>query len=193
VSSRTYDRDALNKAFLGKWDGDNFYLFHYTPAWRGGDEATRLILDFKEGRTDAVELAIELVSCVMLVYERILRPENVTYILSAPSHRAGKPNWAGEQLCEGVARAIPWIRHIRGGLERTETVIKSATAPPGERPDYGTHLRTIRYVGPQVLKSRTVILFDDILTRGCTSQACKDILRKKGFVNVFGIFLGRTR
>jgi adenine/guanine phosphoribosyltransferase-like PRPP-binding protein len=73
-------------------------------------------------------------------------------------------------------------------------VRKAAYAPPGERPGYFDHVRTIQYDGPRLnLNGKSVILFDDLLTRGDTSMACQKIIADAtGCSRVIGIFLGRT-
>lgn len=190
----SYSQEELNARLLLERQQRDFFIFRYAPvSSEEANDATRLILDFKENRDEAVALGVQIVTEVLTEREEFFRgEEDEVYLVVIPSHSAGRPNVAGERLCSKVAGQVRWVHYVPHALRRVTTVTKSATAPPGQRPGYLEHKRSIIYSGPTSLGKR-VIMFDDVYTRGDTASACRDILRENaGCQVVFGLFLGRT-
>jgi hypothetical protein len=84
--------------------------------------------------------------------------------------------WPAKRICEEM------IRNRIGDevmlcLQRTQTVSKSATARPGERPGPDNHYESISCSRPLRAPSR-LILVDDVVTRGATLIACARHLRE---------------
>jgi predicted amidophosphoribosyltransferase len=178
------------------WDGNNLSFFEYIP-WRTGkaNDITFLLLDFKENKPAAVNEVQNAVLQAFTGWERQFRRTfRSKYIVSVPSSSSAHANLACEQVCAALAERFRWLTYLPGALERIETVPKAARAAPAERPDYATHKRTIRYIGPPLhIPDDTIVMVDDIITRGATSQACRDILRQAtGCKRVLGLFMGRT-
>jgi hypothetical protein len=189
-----YDEKAIRESLLSQWNGDDLFILPYRSKRSGANDAvTDFILDFKGGYPQAMALGTKLIVDVAESFENVFRRAACGYILAAPPHGVGKAKAPGEAACKALAEALE-LKHLVGALERIEAVQKAAYAPPGGRPGYLDHVRTIRYDGPKLnLKGKGVILFDDLLTRGDTSMACRKIITDATDCSkVIGIFFGRT-
>jgi hypothetical protein len=197
LPEREYDQKAISENILAEWDGNKFLLLRYfTKRSKKNNEATELILGFKENWPNAIKIASKMMSDHLGVHERRLSDKlRCCYILAAPPHSQGKAGLASEYMCATLASRFSFLTHLEGALERTKTVQKAAYAPPGQRPGYQEHFESIRYVGPKLdLRTRGVIVFDDVLTKGDTFEACGDIVKNATrCASVVGVFLGRTQ
>jgi hypothetical protein len=188
------DEEAIRKSLQCHWEGDDLCILPYPPKRSGRNNGvTEFILDFKAGNPQAVTLGTALLVEAVESFARAFQEAKCGYILAAPPHGVGKAHASSEAACKSMADALR-VRHLFGALKRTEFVQKAAFAPPGERPGYFDHLRTIQYDGPDLkLQGKGVILFDDVLTRGDTSMACAKIITDATDCSkVLGVFLGRT-
>lgn len=191
-----YKVEDLRKELLAQWVGDDLFLLPYFSKRSGKDNfVTDFILDFKSGALQAIRIAAEVAAGAIYSMETKIRHTCCCrYILSIPSSRKGTSNKPSEALCSSLSQTFPWLSHLPGALVRTATVAKSAYSRPGERPSYKDHLKTIRYVGPRLERNKGIIMFDDVFTRGETSSACRDILKKTTQCKaVLGLYLGRTQ
>lgn len=192
-----HDLNKIKQYLLDQWQGDDYYLLQYFPRRSGAsNEATDLVIAFKENEEPALVIAEQLLLSAFERMESLLKDEHLArFIVSIPSSRAGGTNEPCERVCRTLARRFDWLTHIPKALVRVETVPKSARAAPGQRPDYSEHLRTIQYKGPALaLADQSMIMLDDVLTRGETSRACRSILNTATSSKmVLGAFLGRTR
>ena len=172
------------------------YLYDYHSKRSGiSDEITELILDFKKRKAKAIETIQEEMIELVLPLESYLHDRlHCHYIVSAPSSSQGGQNFACERVCIALAERYSWLSHIPGALQRFIAVPKSSCSLPSERPDYDTHINSIRYAGrPCNAAGQTVIIVDDVLTRGATSSACHDILMQAmQCEHVFGLFVAKT-
>ena len=185
-----YDRVSLKR------EGDNFFLFDYIPySSRNRNEITLFLLDFKDNVPDVVREVQDITIQTLLTVETYLRRTlRCKYIVSIPPSRSGYANIPCEQVCAALGQRFRWLTHLPGALKRTQTVPKSARAAPGERPDYTTHKRTIKYIGPPLrIPNEAIVMIDDIYTSGTISAACRDILQQAtDCKRVVGLFIGRT-
>ncbi|HEU5375281.1 MAG TPA: hypothetical protein VFV38_07570 [Ktedonobacteraceae bacterium] len=167
-------------------------LIKYPPKRKGITPAYQFVIHFKNNNSWALRKARDLVLEV-LNYDDVEEFRR-GYLVTIPGHEAGSINRPCEYLCAEMAKAYPrQLVHLRQALQRTITVAKSATAYYGQRPTYTDHFRSIRYAGPQLDSNERIIMVDDVLTRGETSRACRDILRKAtGCTDVQGLFVART-
>lgn len=169
-------------------------LIKYLPK-RGGQvlaPVSGLVLDFKQNKQLALwkvkDLAFEALD------DEELEEFRQGYLVTIPGHEARSINRPCEYLCAELAKVYPrQLVHLKQALQRTITVAKSATAYYGQRPGYTDHIASIRYAGPRLDPNERIIIVDDVLTRGETSRACRDILRKAtGCTDVLGLFVART-
>lgn len=192
-----YNLELVHKDLLCQWEGPEFCLLKYHSKHSGhfGD-TSRLILDFKENNTEAVTIAVSLLLSAFDSMVDVLRDRRFCrYIVAVPPSSAGKPRASSERTCSEIAEHYTWLEHISAALARVESVQKSAYSYPGQRPSCDDHIRTIRYEGPSLdLRGQSVLVFDDVLTKGRTIAACRRILREATDCrSVFGVCLGRTQ
>jgi predicted amidophosphoribosyltransferase len=191
-----YDRKAISESLLAVWEGYNFLLLRYFTKRSGkNNDATAFILAFKENWPKAVKLASKMMIEGLTPYAGRLRDKlKCRYIVAAPPHSQGVAGEQSESLCEAVAEHFT-LKHLPGALERTKTVQKAAYAGPGGRATRQEHEESIRWVGPALdLRKEGIILFDDVLTRGDTSEACGAVIRRATkCALITGIFLGKTQ
>lgn len=225
IDGAPYDQGQLHEKIMASWRGHDFSLFEYPPANREGpagrSDATRLILDFKNNRPEAVALVTRYAADSLAFSEAQFRDRfGCRYLVAAPRSHAGRPNAPCESLAGELARRHPWLTHLPGALVRLESV---PSAHLGQRATQGEHLRTIAYRGPDFTSrlcpicrrlfpnhderdahaseahGRTpylrgaLILIDDVITAGATSRACRERLAgATESLAVIGFFLGRT-
>ncbi len=196
-----YDQTVIESDKLCQWEDDDFCVLRYYTRRSGRENDTsRLIWGFKDNdkraNPEAVQLCTKLLLDAVGAIEAELRDNRrCRYIVCAPSSSAGPPGPTAEGVCSALASRFGWLKHLSGILIRTEPVTPAHLAWYGERNDYSTHRRTIRFAGPKLnLNDETIIMFDDLLTRKDTSSACRDILEEATSCSlVIGIYLGRTQ
>jgi hypothetical protein len=193
----SYDRDLLKQDFCPTWTVDDFSIFKYKPKGRFPDhnEARQLVLDFKGDWTQAIELVTKIVVGIVGQNETTFRDDRCCrFVVAVPGHNAGGPGKAGTSVCTALAEKYDWLTFLPDGLQRLHAVTKSAWAHGDDRPDYSTHAESIGYAGPMLRPTPCgILLFDDVITKGNTSSACRDILKgATGVGRVTGLYLGRT-
>jgi predicted amidophosphoribosyltransferase len=190
------DIPFLRQHVVNEWENDNLWVLPYHTKRSGtADGVSEFIWQFKSGAREALYAAVQLLSEAIEEHEDALRAQyDCSIIASAPSSRQGFPKPLPENVCTELAERHPWLAHAPRLLHRTQTVRQAHLCRPGERPNFGTHIQTIACGAQYNLDGRGVLLFDDVLTTGGTSQACAAILRQKpNCGNVVGLFLGRTQ
>ena len=143
------------------------------------DRHSKRVLDFKEGKADAIE---EFTAKV----EALLGSDFAVCVV--PSHDPAK---ARGPLHELAARVTG--RNNRSDastcLVRHKKISKLATG--GSR-DKNVHLESIRVEHPELIRGKAVVVLDDVYTSGGSMTACMELLRAAGASNVRGLCLGRT-
>ena len=171
------------------------FLYEYIP-WRSNrrNETTRLILDFKNDYPYAVnKVKADMIEAFDQVATLLKERWQCRYIVAIHRAWAGTRNEPCEQVCEALASAFPWLTYLEGALERVTSVPKSSRSEPGMRPDYAAHFNSIRFTRQIDVRGRSIIILDDIITRGETSKACRDILLSATHCrSVSGLFVGKT-
>jgi hypothetical protein len=178
------------------WDDDNFSLslFRYNPGKPGeSDKATQFILCFKNSGSSCLSTA-----CVQ-VYEALGKFSEgwdaefgCRYIVPVPSHLAYEVSLSSELMCGFIAKMFPRLQYPKQLLFRKENVPAAHLAYPGQRPTSTEHFQSLGCKKAD-LEGAGVILFDDIITTGDTSQACKRRLQQDTKCGeVVRLFLGKT-
>jgi hypothetical protein len=175
----------------------SFTLIKYFPRKGNSPDipsSTKLVWGFKDNLPLALSKVRDLAFEALRDYEDF-EEFRWGYLVVLPSHSAGSINMPCEYLCAELARAYPGqLVHLKQALRRTTTVERSATAPAGQRPTYIEHKNSIVYDGPKVSSGAKIIMVDDVLTRGETSNACRDILKRAtGCKDVRGFFVAKTQ
>lgn len=169
-------------------------IYHPKSSW-GETENNKLILDFKRNDPSAVQWVTDV--CIQLFTNNEKKFQNTLrfhYLVSIPSHAAGSANTPCEHVCIALAQRFAWLIHLPHALVRTQTVPKSAWAKSyDERTKCSRHMETIQYEGPTLhVPDETIIMFDDVITCGETSKACRIILKREtDCKRVVGLFVGR--
>jgi predicted amidophosphoribosyltransferase len=190
------DIALLRQCALNEWEGNNLWVLPYHTKRSGtADGVSKFIWQFKNGDLEALYTAVQLLSEAIEEHEDTLRSQyECSVIASAPSSRQGFPKSLPESVCSELAKRYRWLAHAPRLLQRIQTVRQAHRCPPGERPNFGTHIQTIACGAQYNLDGCGVLLFDDVLTTGGTSLACAAILRQEANCgNVVGLFLGRTQ
>src|SRR5437879_3414819 len=137
----SYKAEVLASDRLWTWEDDDFFLLTYHPYRSSGfNDTSRMILDFKENKSEAVRISTELIKSALKALEAEFRDERrCMYALALPPSTAGKINKPCEYVCQALSRTFGWPKYLPKALTRTKSVQKSARAAPGERPDYDAH------------------------------------------------------
>lgn len=114
-----------------------------------------------------------------------------TVLAVVPSHATSASN-KGSPLARVAAllarqdsRYVPMV----DSLIRTETVEKKTHG--GSR-DVEVDIRSIKVTNPSVLRSKTVVILDDVSTTGGTLSAARLLVERVGAERVAAVALGRT-
>lgn len=193
----SWDESYVRAQVKNEWESplQLWVLPYYTKRSGNADGVSEFIWNFKDGKSTAVPLAIDLlVKAVAQEEEEIRNTFRCSFICSVPSSQKGCASPVAERVCCELAKKFPWLTHLAGALRRTQTVPRAHLCSPGNRPTLQKHLDTITYRDNYNLKGQNVLLFDDILTTGNTSDACTLTLQSGAHCgNVVGIFLGKTQ
>jgi hypothetical protein len=188
--------DNIGRKRIDYWSEDNLSLslFHYLPGKSGQtDEATRFILRFKECDSAILPVALMQVhSAVENHLERWKSEFGCRYIVPVPSHLAHEVSPSSKLMCRFIVQTLPWLTYPEELLFRTESVTPAHLAYPGQRPTSTEHFQSLG-CDKVDLDGAGLILFDDIVTTGDTSQACRRRLQKDTRCgDVLRLFLGKT-
>jgi predicted amidophosphoribosyltransferase len=201
LAEPTYDYDAIDAKRCGKWAGQDLAALYYPPlryqSWGSKPHAaTCLILNFKNNQSHAVKVVSEyLADLVNEHVDRLLASYKCSYIVSLPRSKASAANEPCERVCAILAQQYDWLTHLPRALSRTHSIWKSSQAQSiDERPGTELHLDTINYTGPRLqIPGQSIIMVDDVITHGHTSEACRRILQEAtGCYAAVGLFVART-
>jgi hypothetical protein len=191
-AATSWDESYVRARVKNDWDGPRrlWVLPYFTKRGGNADRVSEFIWNFKDGKESAVHLAIELLAEAVAGEEGAIREFfGCSVICCVPSSQQGNPSPTAERVCRELSRRFPWLTHQPGLLLRTKTIQRAHLCQPADRPTVQTHLDTITCRDNYNVKGRTVLLFDDVLTRGHTSDACSLTLS----CPVVGLFLGKTQ
>lgn len=144
------------------------------------DKNSGLILDFKEGKEQALEWAYGLVHPWL----------NKDFaICIVPSHEAGKTESPLIDFTELIVNSDSSRIDASHCLVRHTTIPKLARG--GDR-EIQVHLNSIRVEDKTLIKGEQVLLLDDVRTTGNSLEACMQLLRSAGARLVRAISIAQT-
>ena len=170
---------------------DNFYMGYYHSYWKWEcgekvrnskfDNFSSIILDFKKGyapvieefrKSVAKELGSEFPVCVV------------------PSHMASVDNSMSPtaRLAKGLVKSNNLI-DATNCILRVRSISKLSR---GGNRDLAVHLNSVKVVNSDVIKGKTVLLLDDVMTTGNSLDACRQLLLRAGAKNVLCLALAKT-
>lgn len=169
-------------------DGEYFYIGNYIPRSKRGafssfDEYSELILRYKKGDYKIISFFARLLSNIIYYY---FYPYDL--ILPVPPSSSYLDVYPNNIVCSYLD-AAGLIGYLKGGI----------VCVKGHKPSHITETKykkssisSILIKDKSELKSKNIILFDDIITTGATFRTIKQTLLKKGANSVTGLFLGKT-
>ncbi|NVZ30013.1 phosphoribosyltransferase [Pseudomonas gingeri] len=173
---------------------DIMFLYDYHP-WSDGtnpriDNITHTILNTKNSSTEsrrraAVNYFTKVLTTPPGGLAKLASGEKCLFAI-VPSHTSGGVSEALLQIVRNVSHAFNFV-NADNVLFRHTTVPKAATG--GQRSRL-VHLESIAVVNN--IEGKTIYLFDDITTTGCSLLACKELLLDAGAAQVAMIALGQT-
>ena len=104
-------------------------------------------------------------------------PDDTTLVpvpSSSPPYPGGL--WVARDISAAIASRLFGTDTSKVLLTRSTAVEKSHLQRSGKRNDHKTHLRSIDIVADQLAPPRSIILVDDVITKGNTLYACATIL-----------------
>ena len=170
---------------------DNFYMGYYHSYWKWEcgekvrnskfDNFSSIILDFKKGyapvieefrKSVAKELGSDFPVCVV------------------PSHIASVDNSMSPtaRLAKGLVKSNNLI-DATNCILRVRSIDKLSR---GGNRDLAVHLNSVKVVNSDVIKGKTVLLLDDVMTTGNSLGACRQLLLRAGAKNVLCLALAKT-
>ncbi len=143
------------------------------------DRHSGRILDFKEGRADAIEE-------FRAKIDPILGSDFAICVV--PSHDPAKQRGPLHEL---AAKLVGKMGRTDASscLVRHTLIPKLATG--GDRAKQ-VHLDSIRIEHPELIRGKSVLILDDVTTSGGSIGACMDLLRVAGAVDVRALCIGKT-
>lgn len=170
---------------------DNFYMGYYHSYWKWEcgekvrnskfDNFSSIILDFKKGyapvieefrKSVAKELGSDFPVCVV------------------PSHMASVDN-----SMSPTARLAKGLVKSNNLIDATNCILRARSISKlsrGGNRDLAVHLNSVKVVNSDVIKGKTVLLLDDVMTTGNSLDACRQLLLRAGAKNVLCLALAKT-
>ncbi|HEM7567168.1 TPA: hypothetical protein U2J78_005038 [Serratia marcescens] len=165
-----------------------YFLSDYQP-YHGGnnpafDTSSKMLLDFKQGRAEAIEYWYPKVSRLILS----ITGGTPFFIATVPSSTFGKSHPGFSGLIEKLGYEFDILNAKKNLIARTESIDKLATG--GDR-NISVHLNTLRVITAEA-EYKPVILLDDVETTGNSIDAGVSKLRDGGYTVIASIVLGKT-
>ncbi|OWP25379.1 hypothetical protein CA839_05265 [Fusobacterium polymorphum] len=192
------------------YGADILYLYEYTPFYGGNsiqNETDRHIMNIKnqknynpedpdfwqdEKREKSISFFKNVLKKEFTDFIKLLPSDfgQKTLISLVPSSTEKKYNNNMLNICEYLCREF----NILNGLTILSRCysIETAHLCCGQR-SIQPHLDSIIVNTPEIIKDKSIILFDDVTTSGCTFEACKELLLNNGAKEVLCIALGKTK
>lgn len=173
------------------------FLYDYHPWCEGKnvniDKITNTLINLKKTAENSWNSPVNFFTKVLTNPYRglsrlVSKSDKSNVFCVVPSHAKNMVSPGLLQLARNVSHEFNF-KNKENLLSRTTTVDKAASG--GQR-SIQIHLDSVVVVGQENVKGKTVYLFDDITTTGCSLLACKQLLLEAGAERVAMIALGRT-
>ena len=170
---------------------DNFYMGYYHSYWKWEcgekvrnnkfDNFSSIILDFKKGYAPVIE-----------EFRKFVAKElgSDFPVCVVPSHMASVDNSMSPtaRLAKGLVKSNNLI-DATNCILRVRSINKLSR---GGNRDLAVHLNSVKVVNSDVIKGKTVLLLDDVMTTGNSLDACRQLLLRAGAKNVLCLALAKT-
>ena len=168
-----------------------FYMGSYHAYWKWEfgekvrnsrfDDFSSTILDFKKGYAQTIEHFRKSVAKVIA---------SGFPVCVVPSHMASSDNSASPtaRLAKGLVESNNLI-DATNCILRVRSIQKLSKG--GDR-GLEVHLNSVKVVNSEVIKGKTVLLLDDVMTTGNSLSACRQLLLDAGAENVLCLALAQT-
>ena len=169
LESAGYDESELRTLLSDGWSGDDLALFKYKSVRFGYNAASRLILAFKTNDTQARDVVLRWLTNLVVSNLDRLDQSSTRYIVALPRSTANEPNQPCEWIAAQLAEHFTWLEYLPQALVRTEPVRPAHSAKSkAERTTIEEHKRTIRYAGPALRTTSTLVV--GLNCEGCHKQ-----------------------
>lgn len=164
-------------------------LGNYYPTSSGRvDSHSRQILDFKDGKDEAVTVFSN--ALITYLRGRGLDKQPV-YVATIPSSTAGRSHEGFPQLIQNLAAEFTILNDDHNLIRRTESKQSAHTGGSRRKEDLIATTEVPTSVMSDI-QGKSVILFDDVTTTGNSLKAGIDLLSEAGAKIVIAIALGKT-
>ena len=181
--------EIINKIFRDakgiKRDKSNiFYLYLYNPCYGGAnpyfDEKSKLILDVKNREQEAIHYFTgKLMDCLSETFE-------FTVCVMPSSRKGTRPSGirtiAGSLCCSRI-------------IDGTDCILRTENVPKkhlGGKRDVEAEIGSLCVRNENKIRSKTILLLDDVTTSGATFEAGTYLLKKAGAGDVIALALSKT-
>ena len=173
-------------ALSSKVNGKILHYGAYHPYHYGNnpnfDDFSSLILDFKKGDSDAITY----------FFHRLIAKvdfDKTDAIVYVPSHDSRKTHSSVSELAVLLADHFDWT-DATDCLTRIKTIQKLAGG--GDR-DKSVHLNSLSVEYTYKIRSKNVLVLDDVTTTGNSLKASMDLIKRNGARSVWAFALAETQ
>lgn len=152
-------------------------------------EARRLVLDYKF--RDKVHLAADFAEWVEAAARARLNLASVDVVVPVPLTFTGRfvrgysqTELVARRLSRSISRRMSCALKRKGSPERQSTL--------GEKERHANVVGTFAVTRPELIKGRTVLVVDDIMTTGATLSECAKVMKEAGAARVWCVTVARS-
>jgi hypoxanthine phosphoribosyltransferase len=169
-----------------------FFLGFYHPIYNYYDDCYEDNEWFNEFSANILNLKNKHSSAIDFFLEKLkaLISDDEVIVTTVPSHSCNISSSGIRDLAQKLVQSKKGFIDGTLYLERFKSIDKLSNS--FNKRSIETHLNSIKVSHPELVKDKQVILMDDVLTTGCSLEACKKLLLGIGAKEVKIIVLGKT-